>query len=176
MDMKYIFTTTLLFIVCTVNAQYNFNKVEYYYNPVNFGNQDKFHFYKINLNSDKTGKIIYSIQKASDSGKGEALIYNFTITDDAKNEINRLFNENKIIETENQYAEDKEFENIKETEFARISYVNVIPEGSMRPVILKTMSTPIFPKKEFIENLKSFYDKINAAVPEEIWEKIKKAK
>ena len=61
-----------------------------------------------------------------------------------------MFNENKIIETENQYAEDKEFENIKETEFVRIAYVNVVPEGSMRPVILKTMSTPIFPKKEVI--------------------------
>jgi hypothetical protein len=175
--MKYnIFTIIFVLSAYTANAQYNFSKIEYYYNPVNFGNKGIFCFYKLNLNSDRTAKLIYSIQKDSESGKGEALIYNFTISDEAKIEINRLFNENKIIETENQFAEDKEFENIKQTEFARISYVNVVPEGSMMPVVLKTMSTPIFPKKEFIENLKSFYEKINAAVPGEIWEKTKKAK
>src|SRR5207247_41921 len=105
-----------LFAACAADAQYNFNKIEYYYNPVNFSNQDKFYFYKISLNSDKTGKIIYNIQKNSDNGKGEALIYSFTISHEARDELNRIFNEDKIIETENQYAEDKEFENIKETE------------------------------------------------------------
>src|SRR2546422_11525696 len=106
--MKFkILAIIFLFAACAADAQYNFNKIEYYYNPVNFSNQDKFYFYKINLNSSKTGKIIYSIQRDSSSGKGEAFFYDFTITDEVKNEINRLFNENKIIETENQYAEDK---------------------------------------------------------------------
>jgi hypothetical protein len=175
--MKYkIFTIIFVLSVCTANAQYNFSKIEYYYNPLNLGNKGKFHFYKINLNADNTGKIIYSIQNESDSGKGVASIYNFTISDESKNEINRLFNENKIFDTENQYADDTDFGNIKETEFARITYSNVVPEGSMRPVVLKTMSTPIFPTKEVVENLKEFYKKVNSAVPDEIWKKIRESK
>lgn len=159
-----------IFIItaAAAHAQYSFYKIEYYFNPIDLGIT---YFYKINLNSDKTGKIIYSIKK--DSTRGEASIYEFTITNEAKNEINRTFIENNIIETENQFADDNEFRNSGETEFARISYIISTNDSSLRPTILKPMSTPIFPREELRERLKNFYAKINAAVPEEVWRRIK---
>ncbi len=168
-----IFASVVLLLLCWFAqpsfAQFNFVKIEYYNNPLDYGNVKN--FYKLILREDGTGKLIYSTRK--DSGKGEALIYELTISDEAKNEINNSLNENNIIETENQYADDKEYEATKETEFAKISYANFIPDSSMKPVVLKTMSTPIFPKEELRERLKIFYARIRDAVPEEVWRKLK---
>ena len=170
--MRKILFIVILLISPALYAQYNFYKIEYYYNPIRLDGGGEFRSYKISLNAEGKGKIIYTI--SYDTSASKAMIHEFDISAETKSEINKTFNNNNIIETENQFKEEKEFENIKENEFARVSYTNIVPEGSERPVVVKTMSTPVFPKDEIKERLRVFYEAVRNAVPKEIWEKIEK--
>jgi len=167
--MKRIIFAFIILVSSATFAQHKYYKIEYYYTAFRFGAGKEFISYKIALDWDKKGKLVYTV--SCDTGASAAFIEEFSITEEMQTQLNISFNENNIIETENQFKE-KQPEDTTETEFAKISYVNIVPEGSERPVVLKSMSTPVFPKDDVRNRLRDFYDAVRSTVPAEIWKKV----